>query len=198
MQAGGLLPLPVWRVRPRGLLGGAGPAHAARLPLHPAVRTLWVVSASVGGSRGQRCPDAGQNCRGVATSSLSHSVGGSLHYIGIPSVPYHCPPLCRLPESYAVWMGHILSPEEVQARGCRSGSALQAGHALQLQAEATPCPSRNKGGPSSRRCRQALHLVGQRALPSWLPPRRLRHATTLSVSCTSTGKVWRGRSAVHR
>lgn len=25
---------------------------------------------------------------------------------------------CRLPESYAVWMGHILSPEEVKVRLC--------------------------------------------------------------------------------
>lgn len=46
----------------------------------------------------------------------------------VPLAPERGPALpcfCRLPESYAVWMGHILSPEEVQVRACRFGCATR-------------------------------------------------------------------------
>ncbi len=78
-------------------------------------------------------------------------------------------PLCRLPESYAVWMGHILSPEEVQARGGRSGHAHSSDCVQQLQRQAptTACPPRKLDGrfPSCGRQRHNAWVM-RHALPS--------------------------------
>lgn len=43
--------------------------------------------------------------------------------------------VCRLPDSYAVWMGHILTPAEVQVRGraLQGGRALAAAAGVRLQ-----------------------------------------------------------------